>query len=182
MRSLIVALSIFATQSLAAGQWKMLPGSSFTYEATFEGAAAPGRFKQFEVDLEFDPVRPATGRLRVTVDLRAADMGDPDLNDGIADPEWFHPVKFPEAVFSSDDITATAAGEYLAKGVLRLKGVSKPVVVPFSWSESGTQAQMRGGLIMKRTDFDVGSGEWATGDSIGIDIGLRFYIRLELHE
>ena len=182
MRYLIFTVMLFATPSLVAGQWKMLPGSSFTYEASFEGAAIPGWFRQFAVNLEFDQASPETGSLRVTVDLRAADMGDPELNDGIADPDWFHLGKFPEAVYSTDDITAIAPGEYLAKGVLRLKGVSKPVVLPFSWSESGTKAQMRGEFVMKRTDFDVGSGEWANGDSIGIDIGLKFDIRLEHYE
>ena len=43
----------------------------------------------------------------------------------------------------------------------------------------GKRASMQGELTLRRTDFNVGSGEWSTGESIGLDVTLRFNVQLE---
>lgn len=161
-----------------ATDWNSTRNSDFTFEATFEGAALPGRFKEFNVALDFDPARPETGALRVTVDLPAADLGDAEMNTVLFDAAWFDIASFIEAVFVSDTIAATAPGQFVATGMLDLKGVRKPVVFPFSWTSSGDTATMRGEFSLKRTDFAVGSGEWASDASIGTSVGLSFTIEL----
>ena len=123
--------------------------------------------------------RPEKGRLEVTVYLAGADMGDPDMNAIIADPIWFDVVEFPRAKFQSNSIEKTGPETFVARGVLDLKGIQKRVEVPFNWSEWGNSAQMSGNFALRRIDFDVGSGEWATGDAIGLDVALKFAILLE---
>jgi polyisoprenoid-binding protein YceI len=182
MRFTLLFLLLFVAVPSQAAEWRMLSDSEFMFEAIFEGSAAPGRFEQFDLDLEFDPANPGAGRLRVTVSLAGADMGDPDINTIIADPIWFDAGHFPQAVFESERIEAGAPGEFVATGVLDLKGISQTVVVPFTWSEQGARADMRGEFVLQRIDFNVGSGEWATGDAIGIDVRLQFDLVLEREE
>jgi polyisoprenoid-binding protein YceI len=176
-----LALALTASPVLAA-EWRMLENSEFTFEATFEGSAAPGRFAQFDLSLEFDPENPEAARLEVTVSLAGADMGDPDMNTVIADPVWFDVVNFPQAVFASERIEQTGLGEFVASGILNLKGISQAVAVPFSWSDDGTRGDMRGQFALQRIEFNVGSGEWAAGDAIGIEVQLQFDIQLERAE
>ena len=114
--------------------------------------------------------------------LAGADMGDPDMNTIIADPVWFDVASFPQAVFESDRIEQTGLGEFVATGILNLKGISQDVAVPFSWSDDGLRGDMRGQFALQRIDFNVGSGEWASGDAIGIEVQLQFDIRLERAE
>jgi hypothetical protein len=38
---------------------------------------------------------------------------------------------------------------------------------------------MRGELAIDRTRFDVGSGEWSGGDTIGTEVRVRFEVILE---
>ena len=170
---------LFTVMPTQAADWQSLSGGEFTFEVTFEGVGTLGEFKRFDVKLKLDPKKLATSRLRVIVDLAAADMGDPDMNEGIADSDWFNVGKFPKAVFESERIEAGAPGKFVATGILNLKGISRPVTVPFSWSEKGKRANMRGEFIVQRTGFNVGSGEWATGDPIGIDVKLRFDVSLK---
>ncbi len=170
---------LLAAMPAQATEWQMGSGGEFTFEVTFEGVGTQGKFKRFDVMLKFDPKKLDTSRLRVSVDLTAADMGDPDMNAGIADPDWFDVAKYPQAVFESERIEARAPGKFVATGILNLKGINKPVAVPFSWSEKGNRANMRGEFIVQRTGFNVGSGEWATGDPIGIGVKLRFDVPLK---
>ena len=132
----------------------------------------PGEFRSFDVHyIEGES-------LLVTVDLMAADMGDPDMNDVLADPAWFGSDSNPEAKFGAVSIRQTAPGRFSADGLLTLKGVERAITVPFAWRSGDGHATMSGKLTMQRTDYDVGSGEWSTGESIGLDVALRFDVKL----
>lgn len=175
----VLLFFLLAAAPLQAAQWKMQSGSTFAFAVTFEDVGTPGQFKQFDLMLDFDPAQPDKSHLRVIVDLTAADMGDPEINAIIADPIWFDVGKFPKAVFESKRVEARAPGEFLATGVLKLKGISKTVAVPFSWSEKGKSANMRGEFVVQRIGFNVGTGEWSTNDPIGIDVKLQFNLSLK---
>jgi polyisoprenoid-binding protein YceI len=179
-RAILTMSACFATISLAqAGEWRSTDDSEFGFETTFEGVATPGEFTQFSVALDFDSSSPGDGRLRVTVDLTAADMGDPDMNAVLFEPAWFDTQNFETAVFDSSEIVERSPGEFLATGTLDLKGIRKTVNVPFAWTQTEDKAVMAGELTLDRNQFGIGNGEWASGDAIGIDVRLAFTVRLE---
>lgn len=162
-----------------AEEWRMQEGSELLFEATWETETVPGRFRKFDVQLGTGDGNLVGSRLTVTVQLEGADMDDPDINEAIVDAEWFAVNQHPVATFTSDAIEEGADGGYLAPGHLELKGVRLPVDVPFQWSESDDSAEMSGDLIIDRTRFNVGSGEWANGDTIGIDVRVSFTVLLQ---
>ena len=172
-------VSMLAASVAFAGQWQMQDEGTLLFEPTWEGEVVPGRFKDFDVQLDTCDAGIAGGRLEVTVRLESADMDDPDINEAIAEAEWFAVAVHPVATFASESVETASAGGYLASGHLELKGVRLPVSVPFSWSESGDRAAMQGELVIDRTRFEVGSGEWATGETIGTEVRVRFDLVLE---
>lgn len=173
--ALSLLLLLFAAQA-SAEEWQMHDESEFLFEASWEETPLPGRFDAFDVHIESETGLVNDATLTVTVDLTGADMGDPDINEGIAGEEWFAVAEFPQAVYRSDSITETAPGEYVAMGELALKGVTRSIDVPFTWSSSAETSEMSGELTIDRTQFAIGSGEWADDDSIGTDVHLKFKI------
>ena len=178
-RTAIVLVSTLAAAGAIADEWRMQGEGELLFEATWEGQAVPGRFHDFEVALDTGDGDVAGAALAVTVNLDSADMDDPDMNEAIAGPEWFAVGEHPVANYTSESIDAGPDGGFVAEGQLDLKGVRLPVAVPFQWSESGGRAQMRGELVIDRTRFDVGSGEWATGEPIGTGIRVSFDVTLQ---
>ena len=175
--SLLVPM--LAASGVFAEQWRMQDEGALHFEPTWEGEVVPGRFESFDVKIDAADDGITGARIEVTVKLESADMDDPDINEAIAGAEWFAVAVHPVATFASDSVEATGEGGYLAPGHLELKGMRLPVSVPFSWSESGDRAAMKGELIIDRTRFDVGSGEWATGETIGAEVRVRFDLVLE---
>ena len=55
---------------------------------------------------------------------------------------------------------ALRGNKYAADGILSLRGVSKPVVLTFTWT-AGAKPVLAGTAVVKRLDFGVGSGDWA---------------------
>ncbi len=157
--------------TLVAEEWISDSDGSFDFEATFEGDPLPGEFKTFTVSWSGEA-------LTVTVNLAGSDMGDGEMNAILHDPTWFAVERFATAEFNAADVNCRENGECLASGELDLKGVKQKIDIPFTWQEEGDAATMQGEFTLDRTAFDVGSGEWASGDSIGVDVNLRFDIRL----
>lgn len=180
-RVLVFGLLLLLQTGLAyATEWKMDPAASrLGFQASYQDQAVPGTFKQFDTRLRFDPARPANSKLDVVVKSDSIDMGSSEINDGVKDPDWLDPKRFPEARFESSDIRQTAPGRFLANGTLTLKGTKQSIAVPFTWQGSGKTAMMAGDLTVKRTAFGVGAGEWTAGDLIGLDVKVTFNVRLQ---
>ena len=163
----------------AADEWRMTEDSELAFEASWEDTALPGLFRAFNVELVPAEGSIEGGKLVVTVDLVAADMDDPDINEAIAGEEWFAVEQHPVATFTSEAIHRAEEDIYVAQGELDLKGHVEPIAVPFTWEAAGDSATMTGKLALDRTRFGIGSGEWADDESIGQGVIVTFRILLE---
>src|SRR5690606_15657041 len=132
---------------------------------------------EFEVLLELGPGGREPERLEVTVALASFDMGSREILDAVRAPEWLDLTRFPTARFVSDDIRRQGAG-YVARGRLRLKGIEREVTAPFEWERGNDAGRLRGATVIDRTAFDVGTGEWASDDPIGLEIRIAYDVRL----
>jgi polyisoprenoid-binding protein YceI len=179
LKGFAAAALLLVSTSATASDWRMDPAaSSLEFAATYEREPAPGRFKQFDTRLRFDPARPQDSELHVTVTLASADMGSAELNEGMREPDWFDMARFPKAEFRARGLRRDAPNRYTARGTLDLKGVKQEIAVPFTWSVTNDKAVMEGELTLKRTLFGVGSGEWATDSPIGLDVKVKFRVAL----
>lgn len=177
-----------------AAEWKMdtatvdtatvgtAAGSRLEFIATFQRKPAPGVFKDFDVRLDFNPEKPAGGRLDVSIRVASADMANTAINQAIAGMDWFDFAHYQQARFHASDIRRVpgdaSASHYLARGTLSLKGVQQPVEVPFTWTAAGSSATMEGQFITRRAAFGIGAGEWAKTDDIGANVTVKFRVKL----
>jgi polyisoprenoid-binding protein YceI len=180
MKRIASLLVLIMTASGAlADEWRMQGEGELLFQPTWEGEALPGRFGVFDVQLDTGDDGLTGAELEVTVNLESAEMDDPDINEAIAGAEWFAVSEYPVAKYTSDSIEPGPDGGHVAIGHLDLKGVRLPVTVPFQWSESGGLGEMSGEVVIDRTRFEVGSGEWASGDTIGTEVRVSFKVMLE---
>lgn len=180
LRCLSVAVILWlASGASRAGNWSVVPDQSrLGFVATWEGTEFDGVFRRFDADLAFDPRQPEQGRFMVTVEVTSADANSSDLNEGMAAPEWFFFARYPQATFVTSAIRGLGGGRYEAEGTLTIKGVSRPLRLPFTWVETGGQARMQAEAKLRRTDFNVGEGEWANADAIGLDVRVSVQLVL----
>lgn len=177
-KGLLLVVCLACVQAVYATDWHSdANASQLSFTPSFEGADAPGRFTRFEVIMDFDPATPATGSLQVVVDVTSADMDSHDINLAIAEPEWFGFSAFPAATFTSTGMSG-ADGEYVASGVLKLKGIEQAVAVPFQWHSDGATAHMEGTLDLDRIMFSIGTGDWSDDGPIAHRVRISFKVSL----
>jgi polyisoprenoid-binding protein YceI len=173
------ALLVVSSASLAAPLWIIeSPASRLGFVATWEGTPFDGVFQRFGGTILFDPADLPSSRFEVTVDLASADTASADRDEALAGSEWFFVARNPRATFLTTAFRDLGGGRFEAEGTLSLKGVSRPVSLPFAWSSQGEMATLKGESRLVRTDFNVGEGEWSAGDVIGLDVRVLVDLRL----
>jgi len=70
-----------------------------------------------------------------------------------------------------------ADDRYVAHGRLTLRGVSRPVNLPFRLQIDGDKARVRGVTTLDRTAFGVGQGEWTSTDQIPAKVTVNVDLR-----
>lgn len=92
--------------------------------------------------------------------------------------EWFDTRRFRKARYQAQRFRALGEGRFSAEGRLTLKGITRPVRFVFSWTERGQGARLRGRATLKRTDFRVGEGEWASDETVALVVDVEVDLRL----
>ncbi len=108
----------------------------------------------------------------VTVDLASARSGDVQRDTALPDADWFDTVKTPQARFEASRFVAKGGDAFEAPGTLTLRGISKPLVLPFTLKVSGDTAHAVGHIQILRTEWGVGQGDWSSGDTVGLQVGV----------
>jgi polyisoprenoid-binding protein YceI len=180
--ALLTALVVLSTLAAAAEptRWSIAhEDSRLGFVATWADDPFSGSFERFRADMRFDPERLGESRFAVSVEVASADTRNRDRDREMGRPEWFHFARFPEARFRTSGFRRLGPERYAADGVLTIKDVSRPVTLPFTWRQSDGTARMQGSVVLNRTAFGVGEGEFATGEEVGLEV--RVEVDLLLH-
>jgi polyisoprenoid-binding protein YceI len=183
-RLAVLMMLICASAARAAPALYSVDAAKSTLEFGFvqAGAQNKGRFPKLTVNFNFDADNLAAARLDVTIDLVALDTGDKERDDTLRDVDLFNVAKFPQAHFAATQISKTAGGGYEAAGSFVLRGVTRPLRVPFTLRSATEQGHrvlyMTGKTLIKRLDFGVGQGDWKSTEWVGGDVNITFALRL----
>lgn len=162
-RALAIVFALLATgfagQAQAAA-WRVLPGSSLGFSASYEGEPFEGRFARFTPLIQFDPARLAAARFDVSIQLASADTRNAERDELLLGTGFFNSGRTPTARYQATRFRALGGNRYVAEGTLSLNGISKPVALAFTWTPGAT-AVLNGQATVRRLDFAVGTGEWA---------------------
>jgi polyisoprenoid-binding protein YceI len=157
--------------------------SSLEFDFVQAGAQNKGKFTRFPVTLDFSADNLAASKLEVTVQITSLDTGDKDRDETLRSPDLFDAAKFPQARFTSTQISKSASG-YLAVGKLTIRGVTRDTQVPLTFRTTSEQGQpvgyLTGSTSIRRLDFGVGQGDWKNTGSDGIanDVKVSYSLRL----
>jgi polyisoprenoid-binding protein YceI len=168
-----MALALTAPDALA-----QIDAAHSTITATSKQMNVPveGKFNTFSAQLAFDPARPATGSAQVSVDMASYDLGDETYNNEVRGKDWFDAKTYPSATFVSSAIAAAGADKFDVTGKLTIKGKSQTVVVPVTVTTQGAAHVFDGALTIRRSQYDVGLGEWKDTSVVADDVVIRFHI------
>ena len=166
-----------ATPAMAA-DYVQAPGSTLVFASKYDGEVFTGKFAGFTTTMSFDPARLETSKLDVVIPLTGASTGNGDRDSTLSGADFFNVAKFAQARYTATKFRSLGGNQYAADGNLSLRGVSKPVVLTFTWTP-GAQPVLAGKATVKRLDFGVGAGDWADTGSIPNEVAVSTKVVLK---
>lgn len=152
--------------------------STLTYAASADGEPFTGTFKSFDAAITFDPADLPGSTFDVSIDLASADSGNPDRDETLQTEEFFNTQKQPKARFKAAEFIGSAPGKFTANGTLELNGVTRPVALVFTWKADAKTATLVGETVLDRTQFNVGTGDWADDTTITHQVVVKTTLQL----
>ena len=147
--------------------------SELVFRGTQQGESFQGRFENWDSEINLDPADLSDARIRVRVRPASAVTGDGERDGALPGRDWFDAERFPEAVFESDDVEATGGNAYVARGTLSLKGMERPLELPFTLDIAGDTARAEVGITLDRSEYGVGANSFATDQWIAFPVEVE---------
>ena len=134
------------------------------------------KFKKFNAQIDYDPVKPEASKATVDIDTASLDVGEAEMNKEVAKKEWFDSAKYPKASFVSSSIKPAGAGKLAVAGKLLIKGKSMDVTFPLTVKAEGGKQVFEGALPIRRLAFNIGEGEWKDTSMVADEVVIKFRV------
>ncbi len=169
----LAAVLLLAGEPAFAATWTVDPAKSkLGFSGTQTGEPFSGSFKSWTATIEFDPAKPESAHVVVTVDMASAGTGDSQRDEALPGEDWFDVAQFPKATFEAKGFKPKGGDGFEAPGTLTLRDASRDVVLPFTLTVSGDTAHAVGKVNLVRTVFGVGQGSWATDQYVALEVNV----------
>lgn len=163
--------------------WGVEEGSTLGFIARQQGSPVEGHFETFDAEILFDPDDLTSSRLSVDIDATSIATGHDDRDQMLNSPSFFDTKQWPAASFKSTRIIAAGDGLFGALGDLTIRDVSKRVTLPFMLDikadpedPSRELAHAQGELPIKRLDYGIGQGDWASTATVADEVVITIDI------
>ena len=197
-----IVLAALLISSAAAG-WQQaqvakvnftpIPGGEYRIDAAhsvigfaikhYEISLVKGRFRDFSGNIRFDDQDITKSSVEFAAKIESINTGVDRRDAHLRTADFFDAAKFPEMTFKSTSVESKG-DQYALHGELTLKGVTKPVSLPFKLTGAIKDAQgnARFGVAaqttINRRDFGITWGKQM--ENGGLDVGNEVMIDLQL--
>lgn len=175
---LSATLALAFTGSLHAAEYTTLntDASTITFGYSQMGVGMEGQFNDIQAtEFSFDPDNPEAAKVAVELPLSGIDAGYDDANTELEKSEWLNMDAHPLATFQSGAVHALGDNRFQVDGELSIKGQTKEVSVPFTFTEDGDAGVFEGDFTFQRADFGIGEGMWSDVSIVADDIQVNFH-------
>ena len=173
MKSTMIVLALLLAGLRTNENWTADAASAkvqFTVSGPF--GTVHGNFTGLKASIDFDEAHPESGSFTASVSVATISTGIGMRNNDLRNEDiWFQASKYPLISFSSKKVEKTASG-FLASGTLTMKGNSRPMAIPFSFSSSGSTGLFKGDFKVNRQDFNLGNKGGSVGEVITIHLEI----------
>lgn len=133
-----------------------------------------GNFKRFGGQLIFDPAKPMLAKTALNIELASIDTGTAEGDAEVGGKLWFNTQQFPLARFVSTSVKPLGNNRFLVTGKMSIKGRTRVVSTPASFSQQGANGVFEGAFVIKRADYGIGEGLWADFDAVANEVQIKF--------
>ncbi len=166
-----VCVALLTVPTIAQTAWKPTK-AAVTFSIKEAGLGVEGSFDGFAGTLLFDPAKPETGKLLATVETATLDTGIGARDSHLRKRAYFDIARHPRISLTSVGLEKKDGNAYAGVFDLTLKGTTRRVNVPFTFTQTGNTAQFTGSFRINRLDYKVGKSNFFLSDNVTITLSV----------
>ena len=164
----IASLSAVIAWIPHSGNWNAdVANAKIMFSVSGPFGTVHGNFAGLKATIKFDGNDLQGSSISASVEANTVSTGIGLRNHDLKKEEWFNTDKYPLISFHSAKIEKNSTG-FKALGDLTIKGIAKPVEIPFSFSSKENTGLFKGQFQIKRQDFNLDNSSKSVGDMITI--------------
>jgi len=183
---LFTAFAAFTTVDRDATSWQVDKAhSTIKFSITHFFTPVTGTFDDVDATINFDPNNLAESNIDVTIPIESINTRNDRRDNHLRSEDFFNTSQWPNMSFVSNSIEQTGDNQFVARGELTIRDVTREFDLPFElkgvmdhpMQENTRVAGIVANAELMRTDFGVGVGDWAAtavvGDQVDIELNLE---------
>lgn len=168
---LLVVLVLLAWQTVAQTAWKSTKASvSFTIRNA--GFTVDGSFGGFAGTLLFDPASPEKGKLSASLETNSVNTGNGTRDGHLRKADYFDVVAHPRITLTSISIEKGNNAAYSGVFDLTIKGITRRVTIPFTFTQTGSNRLFAGSFKINRLDYKIGKSNFLMSNDVKLTLNV----------
>ncbi len=183
------------TPAVEARPWNVdAPHTEVNFSVKHFFTPVTGTFKDYSIDLLFDPENPENSVVNVTIDVVSVDTKNERRDTHLRSPDFFDAENHPQMTFKSTSVRNVGSNQLIARGDLTIKGITREIELPITLlgvkDIPAEMQEMLGGVnqvasfeaktTLDRREFEIGVANWAQTVIVGGDVEIS--IALEANQ
>lgn len=182
----LLIMVVSTTQAQLAKEWTLDKAhTSVTFAVKHFFTTVNGNFTDYDGIFYFDPDKLSASKFTFSIPVTSINTNNKKRDADLVSDNFFNAEEYPEIKFVSTKFEKKSATEFIVHGDLQIKDVTKRVAIPFEITGQMEHPMKEGTKILglsfntslNRTDYKVGTGNWAStlvvGDNVDIEINME---------
>jgi len=169
----ILFLATFFCRIAAAQSEQKVTSSAVTFRIKNMGIGTDGKLGGFKATINFDKNNLDKSSIEASVDTRTLDSDNSMRDNHLKKEAYFDVEKYPEITLKSTSFTHQNKENYTGLFDVTIKGKTKRVKVPFTYTENGSSNSFKGSFTINRSDFDIGGKSMVLADDALVSVAVE---------
>lgn len=179
---ILIAFSSITINAQEATKWnvdKSHTSINFTINRFFTEIS--GSFVNFSGNFDFNSNYLRGSETKFTIAVNSLSTSNEKRDEHLQSADFFDSERYPEITFTSIKFEKKSDAEYLIYGKLTIKDKTTEVILPMKITGEMEHPMAKGVFILSvvinatinRTDYGVGTGNWATSAILGDEVKIN---------
>ncbi|MDB4921191.1 YceI family protein [Mucilaginibacter sp.] len=144
--------------------------SVITFKTRNMGIGVDGTISGLQADVHFNPSDPATSTIDASVDANSINTDNSSRDEHLRGEDYFDVAHYPKITLKSVSFKHKNGDNYTGQFNLNIKGKSKLVDIPFTYTQTGNTSSFKGSFKLNRLDYGIGSSSLVLADEVTVNI------------
>jgi polyisoprenoid-binding protein YceI len=164
----------FVSQTVTTQNQEWLVGSSsIKFKIKNAGFTIDGTFSGLIAKIIFDASKGYGNSIDATIESKSVNTGNGKRDGHLKKTDYFDITTFPTISMKATLFGKETDGSFRGYFKLTIKGKTKDVLVPFTFTEKDGKAILKGTFTINRLDFNVGESSLILSDNVTITIEVN---------